>query len=82
MANLASTNRGTYVGATEGLTRDMTSRAVREAWSGPPSSPPIHRVPARQPEFLGYQLASHSPLFDPNSVTPKSRKPPAYWTPG
>ena len=33
------------------------------------SSPPILPVPARQPEFLGYHLGYHSPIFAPNSPT-------------
>ncbi len=35
----------------------------------------IRRVPARQPEFLGSHLGSHSPVFALTLPTPKSRKP-------
>ena len=48
---------------------------AREGRSDTQSSPRIRRVLARQPEFLGSHLGYHSPIFAPNSQTPKRRKP-------
>ena len=44
-------------------------------WSGHIISPLIDRDRARQPEFLGSRLGSHSPLSAPASPTQESRKP-------
>ena len=44
-------------------------------WSGHMSSPLIDRDRARQPEFFGSHLGSHSPIFDPTPPTSKSQKP-------
>ncbi len=55
---------------------------AREGCSDTQSSPRIRRVLARQPEFLGSHLGYHSPIFAPNSQTPKSREPAYLGTSG
>ncbi len=45
------------------------------------SPPPIPGVPARQPEFLGSHLGSHSPIFAPTAPTHESRKPRYFLDP-